>query len=105
MKDSGVEWLGKVPKHWEVIPVKRVSSVFIPQRNKPELNTSEGLPWVTMEDLIYTEVNGSISGYLVNNKDALIAGSKAIPEKCVIASCVGNFGVASVNIESVIINQ
>jgi type I restriction enzyme S subunit len=22
-KDSGVEWLGEVPEHWEVIPLKR----------------------------------------------------------------------------------
>lgn len=25
MKDSGVEWLGQVPAHWEVLPVKRVT--------------------------------------------------------------------------------
>ena len=23
MKDSGVEWLGEVPAHWEVLPLKR----------------------------------------------------------------------------------
>jgi type I restriction enzyme S subunit len=22
-KDSGVEWLGEVPEHWEVLPLKR----------------------------------------------------------------------------------
>lgn len=26
MKDSGIEWLGEIPEHWEVIPVKRVST-------------------------------------------------------------------------------
>jgi len=24
MKDSGIEWLGKIPAHWEVLPVKRL---------------------------------------------------------------------------------
>jgi len=24
-KDSGVEWLGKVPEHWEVVPLKRIT--------------------------------------------------------------------------------
>lgn len=24
MKDSGVEWLGQVPEHWEVVPLKRI---------------------------------------------------------------------------------
>jgi len=27
MKDSGVEWIGEVPEHWEVIPLKRVASM------------------------------------------------------------------------------
>ena len=28
MKDSGVEWIGKVPKHWEICKLKHVSSLF-----------------------------------------------------------------------------
>lgn len=27
MKDSGVEWLGEIPAHWSVLPLKRVASV------------------------------------------------------------------------------
>lgn len=27
MKDSGVEWLGEVPEHWEVAPLKRLASI------------------------------------------------------------------------------
>lgn len=26
-KDSGVEWIGEVPRHWEVVPLKRVISI------------------------------------------------------------------------------
>ena len=26
-KDSGVEWLGEVPEHWEVLPIKRIASL------------------------------------------------------------------------------
>ena len=25
-RDSGVEWIGRVPEHWEVKPIKHVSS-------------------------------------------------------------------------------
>lgn len=28
MKDSGVEWIGVVPKHWEVAPIKRYANIF-----------------------------------------------------------------------------
>lgn len=27
MKDSGVEWIGQIPEHWEVLPLKRVASL------------------------------------------------------------------------------
>jgi type I restriction enzyme S subunit len=27
MKDSGVEWLGEIPEHWEVLQLKRISSI------------------------------------------------------------------------------
>jgi len=28
MKDSGIDWLGKIPKHWEVKRVKNIGSIF-----------------------------------------------------------------------------
>jgi type I restriction enzyme S subunit len=28
LKDSGVEWLGEIPKHWELLPVKRCAVVI-----------------------------------------------------------------------------
>lgn len=48
MKDSGVEWLGEVPAHWEVLPLKRIS----PQQtvgivvNPSEYLSDEGLPFI-----------------------------------------------------------
>jgi len=27
MKDSGIEWLGEVPEHWQVIPLKRLADI------------------------------------------------------------------------------
>ena len=38
MKDSGVEWLGEVPANWKCCAARYVATVFVPQRNKPELN-------------------------------------------------------------------
>lgn len=103
MKDSGVEWLGQVPEHWVVTKAKYVSQVFIPQRNKPELNESQGYPWVTMEDMTNQYiVNPS---RFVSSEAMKLAGSRLLPSGSVIASCVGNLGVASINTQDVIINQ
>lgn len=103
MKDSGVDWLGEVPAHWVVNRAKLVSDIFVPQRNKPELNDSEGIAWVTMEDM-----NGgyiSATSLKVTEHAANEAGSKVLKKGAVIASCVGRFGVVAINSIDVIINQ
>lgn len=104
MKDSGVEWLGQVPEHWVVTKAKHVSSIFVPQRNKPELNSiGDGIAWATMEDMKSDEI--SCTNYSVSQKSLVDAGSKILPTGAVIASCVGNFGITSINKIDVIINQ
>lgn len=103
MKDSGVEWLGEVPEHWVVTRAKYVSRIFVPQRNKPELNDRNGIAWATMEDMKLKYIEGT-SKY-VSTDAALSAGSKLLKAGSVIASCVGNFGVTSINKIDVIINQ
>ena len=37
MKDSGIEWLGEIPKHWQVTPLKRVSLSKKPGPEDPAL--------------------------------------------------------------------
>jgi type I restriction enzyme S subunit len=103
MKDSGVEWLGEVPEHWDVTRAKYVSNIFVPQRNKPELNDSEGIAWATMEDMKQQYIEST--SRFVTTDSALVAGSKLLKAGSVIASCVGNFGVTAINKIDVIINQ
>ena len=103
MRDSGVEWLGEVPAHWTVTRAKFVSSIFVPQRNKPELNDEYGVNWATMEDMRCEYIE--YTKQFVDDASAKIAGSKTLKAGAVIASCVGNFGVATINKIDVIINQ
>jgi type I restriction enzyme S subunit len=103
MKDSGVEWLGQVPAHWEVTRAKYVSEIFVPQRNKPELNEESGTPWATMEDMKNSYIEST--NYYVSDDAAKFSGSKKLRAGSVIASCVGNFGIASINLVDLIINQ
>ena len=104
MKPSGVEWLGDVPAHWQLLSAKRVAEIFVPQRNKPDLNSDQlGIPWVTM-DQIHGDVV-SASELFVSESAANAAGSKVLASGAVVASCVGTFGVCAISCEAVIINQ
>ena len=53
MKDSGVEWLGEIPAHWEVKRVKRLFRVFngsTPKSSEPNYWDGD-ITWVTPDDL------------------------------------------------------
>ena len=103
LKPSGVEWLGDVPEHWDIPSAKQISKVFIPQRDKPELNEREGVPWITPE---YTGAKYvALSGSFVSQDAARSSGSRSVSAGSVIASCIGRFGIASINEMPVIINQ
>lgn len=52
MKDSGIEWLGKVPAHWEVIALKHlVSRPIIDGPHETPVKRSEGIPFVSAESV------------------------------------------------------
>ncbi|MET4144427.1 restriction endonuclease subunit S [Arthrobacter sp. UYCo732] len=55
MKDSGVEWLGKVPTAWAVKPLKHLTEFTAggtPDTNNPELwSDVDGTPWVSISDM------------------------------------------------------
>ena len=45
MKDSGIEWLGEVPEHWDILPIKRVASICYGIGEPPQYQ-SEGTPLI-----------------------------------------------------------
>ncbi|MFT5633243.1 MAG: type I restriction enzyme S subunit [Rubritalea sp.] len=103
MKDSEIPWLGKVPQHWDVLRAKFVSQVFVPERSKPELNSTNGIPWITMENI--GESNLSTPNRFVSQSALIETGSRKLSPNAVISSCVGNFGQASINQFECVINQ
>lgn len=103
MKDSGVEWLGEVPEHWQITRAKFVSKIFVPQRNKPDINDSAGTVWITMENMGQKYIYETEK--FISPEAAKAAGSKVLKAHSVIASCVGNFGISSINKVDAIINQ
>jgi type I restriction enzyme, S subunit len=67
MKDSGIDWLGEVPEHWKVAPLKQIVSV--PITDGPHETPSfldEGVPFVSAEAVSsgridFAKVRGCIS--------------------------------------------
>ena len=64
MKDSGIEWIGKIPEKWEIYRFKDISSLCTGNSIKDELkqffeDSNDAKPYIASKDinLIYNEIN------------------------------------------------
>lgn len=77
MKDSGVDWLGNVPAHWDVVPLKHLvelKSGGTP--SKANLNYWDGeIPWASAKDLKVEKLHSTIDCITHN---ALEAGAASL---------------------------
>ncbi|MBA6343019.1 restriction endonuclease subunit S [Colwellia sp. MB02u-10] len=54
MRDSGVEWLGEVPRHWKMVPLKYLcnfSGGGTPSKDNLSYWTGGDIPWVSPKDM------------------------------------------------------
>lgn len=54
LKDSGVEWIGKVPSHWKYLRLRFVCKIrngYTPSKANPAFWTNGTIPWYRMEDI------------------------------------------------------
>jgi type I restriction enzyme S subunit len=104
MKDSGVPWLGEVPAHWDVSPLKR--RVAIVGGSTPKSDVDEfwdgDIPWITPADL------SRLADFYINDAircitdDGLAScGTTMVPAGSVILSTrapIGSLGIAAVDL-------
>lgn len=76
MKDSGIGWLGKVPAHWEVKPLKFVGSVLQSMTYSPEDVVQEG------EGHLVVRASNIQDGKLVHADDVFVSYEVAPPNIC-----------------------
>ncbi len=52
MKDSGVEWYGSIPQHWDMKRLGRITSVIMDIDHKMPLAVEKGVPFLSAKDLL-----------------------------------------------------
>jgi len=79
MKDSGVEWIGEIPEHWEVVPLVKYSTRFDYRGKTPE-KVDEGIFLVTTKNIKEGLINYEISKEYVKQKDYKSIMSRGRPK-------------------------
>ena len=52
LKPTGIPWLGDIPTHWEVMPVKRACSLIRDGTHLPPPRTATGFPLLSVRNII-----------------------------------------------------
>ena len=98
MKDSGVEWLGEVPVHWEVTKFKwplRTASGGTPPLNDRAAYYDGGIPWLRSLDLtddLVTEHEVTVTQRAIEETSC-----KIVPKKSVLIAMYGGDGTIGKN--------
>lgn len=110
MKDSGVEWIGKVPKEWDVRKLKAVSArinVGVVIRPSEYFDDNGTVPFlrginvkeytISSENMVYISQtsNRALSKSQVRTGDILIVRDGNIGASCVVPSCYNGANVVS----------
>jgi type I restriction enzyme, S subunit len=103
MKSSGVEWLGDVPEHWNVSPVRyvaRLESGHTPSRQHPEWWIDCFIPWFSLADV--WQIRSGKLEYVTETKESIsevgLANSSArlLPRGTVILSRTASVGYSAI---------
>jgi type I restriction enzyme S subunit len=88
MRDSGIQWIGKVPAHWKALPIRRVSlRIETGQTPDPsELSDSGDVPWYTPGDFLADDIEiGNAQKYVQSGT----TGGRVYPADSVLTIGIG----------------
>ena len=92
-KDSGVDWIGKVPREWKIKKLKsltRIQTGITPPTDKSYYYSEElGFPWIKPDDIEESLYPSKASKYLSNEGSKIV---KKIDAGSTIVCCIGTIG-------------
>ena len=107
-KDSGVEWLGEIPRHWDLKPIKYLFGIIngsTPKSGEEAFWDGE-ITWITPSDLskLRSHVIGE-SIRTITKKGLDSCGTSLVPSDTIILSCRAPIGSLAVTSKEACTNQ
>ena len=110
MKDSGVEWLGEIPMHWDVKRVKwvaRMESGHTPDKKVDAYWNDGDIPWVSLNDTGYLKNHDYIgdTAYYTNELGLANSSARLLPPRSVVFSRDATIGLCAITERSMAVSQ
>lgn len=110
MKDSGVEWLGEIPAHWEAKRVKwtaRMESGHTPDKKVEAYWMNGDIPWISLNDTRLLKDHDYISDttYHTNELGLKNSSARLLPPQAVVFSRDATIGLCAITTRAMAVSQ
>jgi len=110
MKSSGLEWLGDVPEHWEVMKMKWVAEMesgHTPDKKVAVYWENGDIPWVSLNDTGFLKDNDYISdtAYTVSQLGIDNSSARLLPARVVVFSRDATIGRCAITTRPMAVSQ
>jgi len=113
MRPSGIDWLGDIPAHWNVLPVKRVSKLesgHTPDKKIDEYWDDCQIPWVSLNDTNDTAVLRasdyiSDTTFKINELGLANSSARLLPERAVVFTRDATIGESAITTRPMAVSQ
>lgn len=96
MKDSGVEWIGEIPKEWQIAPLKQLTTLITDGTHQTPNYIDEGIPFLSIKDVSSGKFNFSDVKYISEEEHQLLSKHAPVEQGDIIFTRIGTLGVALV---------
>ena len=104
MKDSGVEWIGEIPEHWDILKLQTHTRMLTPMRDRPEKLDGD-IPWVRIEDYDGKYISASKEGLGVSTETVKEMNLKIYPVGSILCTSSCDLGKCAIVARELVSNQ
>jgi type I restriction enzyme S subunit len=110
MKPSGIDWLGDIPAHWEVLPVKRVSKLesgHTPDKKIDAYWDDCQISWVSLNDTAVLRASDYISDttFKINELGLANSSARLLPARAVVFTRDATIGESAITTRPMAVSQ
>jgi len=110
LKPSGIDWLGDIPAHWEVLPVKRIATLesgHTPDRKVDAYWEDCEIPWVSLNDTAILRDSDYISEttFRINELGLANSSARMLPERAVVFTRDATIGESAITTRPMAVSQ
>lgn len=93
LKDSGIEWIGEMPSHWNVVALKNLSRLITDGTHQTPNYIDEGIPFISIKDMSTGVIDFTDTKFISQEEHLILSQHAKVERGDILFSRIGTLGV------------